>query len=65
MAGVEDKELTPQQLVHLSRAKALILAQFVIAGEIADQTMRSEEDVPAIVQALATNYLAVVTKAVG
>lgn len=62
MQGVEDKELTPVHFRLLSQAKALTAAQLVIAGEIADQTMRSEEDVPAIAQALATNYLAEVMR---
>ena len=62
MDQVEEVALKGHHFRVLSTAKALTLAQFVVAGEIADQLMRSEEDVPAIAQALATNYLAEVTR---
>lgn len=62
MDHVEEVELKKHHLRILSTARALTLAQYAVAGELADQLMLSQEDVPAIAQTLATNYLAEATR---
>jgi len=68
MDNVEDIDLTNRQAAFLSRAKALTLAQGVIAREIAERTLGSDatnDQVATLIQALATNYLAAVTQSNG
>lgn len=65
MDQVEDVDLFSSQYLFLSRAKALTLAQAVIAQEIAERTLghdASAEAIATITNALATNYLAAMTQ---
>lgn len=62
MDHVEEVALKKHHFRVLSAARALTLAQFVVAGELADQLNMNQDAVPFIAQALATNYLAEVTR---